>query len=250
MLQHERLPEKQSGPSFFGKLLRKVDGCDLSFEFDHKEESEKIAVDDLYNNVREQLHLYQGNEPVTGRVTLLPSGASYRHLGVTIQLIGMVKTVAVDENNVRFLSQEIKFEPDTINGPTPLNFSFAAVKPYESYRGINASVAYYVRASVGRTVKNITGKQEIWVTGVDEEQSEKQANASAHRSYFRETVFGSQSIAMDVGVDDRLHIEFRYDKGIFHLQERVMGKVTFKVADLDIQYGEIGVVRKEVYQLQ
>ena len=50
---------------------------------------------------------------------------------------------------------------------------------------------------------------------------------------------------MDVGVDNVLHIEFKYDKKIFHLQERVLGKVTFKVMDLDLQYGEVGIVRKE-----
>ena len=50
---------------------------------------------------------------------------------------------------------------------------------------------------------------------------------------------------MEVGVDNVLHIEFKYDKKIFHLQERILGMVTFKVMDLDLQYGEVGIVRKE-----
>lgn len=50
---------------------------------------------------------------------------------------------------------------------------------------------------------------------------------------------------MDVGVDSVLNIEFKYDKRIFHLSERVLGMVIFKLADLDIQFGEISIVRKE-----
>lgn len=245
MIQQDALPEKERGPSFFGKLLRRVDGCDLKLVFDDKPDDQMITVDDLYGNASERMRLYAGKEPVRGRAMLTPSGSSYAHNGILIELVGTVVVQRSEESTVEFLRQERRFEADTLTQPTPFEFQFAAPKVYESYRGMNADVSYVLRVTVKRPMKNISAKEEIWVSCVDDELSASQPDASAHKSYFRETVFGPQSTHMDVGVEDLLHIEFRYDKAVFHLSERILGKVTFKNVVMDIQYGEVGIVRKE-----
>jgi vacuolar protein sorting-associated protein 26 len=248
MLRDEQFPEKEqasSSSSFFGRMWRSIDGCQLKIELDGKSEDSKFKVVDNYDQVSERFHLYSWKEPVKGRVVLTPTGASYTHRGVTVELVGVVTIFRDVEEKSVFLQQERHFEPDTVTQPTPFEFTFSAPKEHESYRGIYAKVAYYVRATVKQRFKDAGVKEEVWVHRVDEALSEAQPDASAHMNYFRETCFGPESIAMDVGVDDVLHIEFRYDKKIFHMTERVLGKVTFKVADMEIAFGEVGLVRKE-----
>lgn len=245
MLKHERPPEKEKGSGFFANLLRKVDGCDIEFSFKDKVEENRTVVDDLYDRTSEKMHLFLATEAVEGAVILKPKGGSYKHLGITIELQGVITTLSDKEDKIEFLRREKRFDPDTLTTVTNLDFSFADAKEYESYRGINAKVQYFVRITIGRPVKNISEREEIWVSRIDETLSATQPDASLKRSYFRETAFGQQAVSMDVGVEHVLHIEFKYDKRIFHLGERVLGMVTFKVMDLDLQYGEVGIVRKE-----
>lgn len=244
MLRTESLPEKQ-GSSLFGQLLRRVNGCEIQLHFDGKNEEQKIRVNDLYSQVTERLDLYTWKEPVKGRVVLVPTGSSFSHKGLSVELVGAVTIFREGERRVTFLHQERRFEADTITQATPFEFVFSAPKEYESYRGIYAKVSYFVRVVVQRTMKNLTEKAEVWVCRDDPVLSSTQPDASAHVSYFRSTSFGPDSIAMDVGVDKVLLIEFRYDKRIFHMGERVLGMVTYKVADMDIAYGEVGLLRKE-----
>ncbi|KAL7695974.1 vacuolar protein sorting-associated protein-like protein [Lotmaria passim] len=251
MLSDEKFPEKEQGSStssFLGRMWRSIDGCELKIDLDGKTESDKIKVVDCYDQVSERFYLYSWREPVKGRVVLTPNGTSYTHRGVTVELIGVASTFRdLEEKNV-FLQQERHFEPDTINQPTPFEFIFSAPKEHESYRGIYAKVTYFVKATIKQRFKDAVIKEEVWVHRADDALSESQPDTSAHMNYFRETSFGPESIAMDVGVDNLLHIEFRYNKKIFHMTERVLGKVTFKVADMEIAYGEVGLLRKEFLQ--
>ncbi|EPY27936.1 vacuolar protein sorting-associated protein [Strigomonas culicis] len=245
MLQAERLSEKAQAPSFFNRLLRRVDGCEVEVRFDDKADADRVTIDDVAHSARERLPLFSGDEAVHGRVLLTPTGSSYHYNGVVIALVGYLSTFTPEESRKEFVRQETSFGANTIDRPSLLDFHFGALKKHESYRGIAARVTYCVQVTVQRPVKNVTQRAEVWVTNVDEALTAQQPDASAHRSYFRETEFGPDSVAMDVGVDNRLHIEFTYDKQLFHLTERVLGKVTFKLAEMDLEFGEFGVVRKE-----
>ncbi|CBH18005.1 vacuolar sorting-associated protein-like, putative [Trypanosoma equiperdum] len=244
MLERERPQEKERGAGLFSRFFRKMDGCDVKIILDGKSESDVVRVHDPRDNTSERLYRYSCEEPVNGRVMLNPKG-SYRHNGVDVMLLAYAVLPQASDHKVEFITQVKRFEPDTLQGATPLEFSFTVLKEHESYRGINARVMYVLRVVVHRPLKNVTEQMEFWVTRVDTVLSDTQPDALRHRSYFRETVFGPNSTTMDVGVTNMLHIEFMYDKRFFHLQERVLGKVTFKVTHMDIRYGEVGVVRKE-----
>lgn len=56
----------------------------------------------------------------------------------------------------------------------------------------------------------------------------------------------NQSIKLEVGIEDLLHIEFEYNKGNYSLKDCVIGKVHFLVVKLKIKKMEITVVRKEI----
>lgn len=244
MLQHQRPPEKEK-TSFLGRFLRKVDGCDVEFVFADKSEEGRVVVDDPYDRTSERMHMFLSNEPVRGCVVLRPRGGGYKHNGIMIDLVGLITTRDERENKIEFMRKRKSFEPTTFSQPTQLEFAFEDEKDYESYRGINATVQYFVKVVIQRPLKDVEEQEEVWVSKIDTQRSAEEPDASEGKSYFREKEFGPRSVSMDVGVENMLHIEFKYDKKVFHLKERVLGKVTFKLMDLDLQYGELAIVRKE-----
>eukprot|EP00758_Cryptobia_borreli_P009105 Tbor_TRINITY_DN5446_c1_g3::TRINITY_DN5446_c1_g3_i1::g.25338::m.25338/K18466/VPS26; vacuolar protein sorting-associated protein 26 len=245
MLKRDRPPEKEKSGGFFNKILRKVDGCDISFHFDGKDEDSKVVIDDPYDKTSERMHLFSDKDVISGKVRLNPKGNNFKHLGILIDFVGVVTILSDREEKKAFINQEKHVEADTLVGPSDIAFKFDVPKEYESYRGINAKVQYLVKLTIQRSVKNVFEEEEVWVSKMDEELTESQPDTSEQTSYFRETAFGPTSVSMEVGVDQALHIEFKYNKKMFHLKERVLGKVTFKVMELDLQHGEVGIVRKE-----
>lgn len=243
MLNHQR-PKEAEGPGLFSRFFRKVDGCQVEFQYTGKPREQSVVIDDPYDRVQIKCPLFQANEPVQGVLALKPSG-SYKHTGILIEFIGVITTLGDKEDKVEFLHRHKAFEAATISQPTNLDFSFPEDKEYESYRGVNAKVSYIMRVTISRPIKNVVEEEEIWVSKVDAARTAEQPDANDGKTWFREKEFGPQSVSMEVGVDNLLHIEFKYDKKMFHLKERVLGKVTFKVMDLDLQYGEIALVRKE-----
>lgn len=246
MLRHERPPEKDKKESqgFLSRILRKVDGCDIEISFKDKKDENRVTIDDPYDRTSEKMHLFMDSDPIQGLVQLRPKGP-YKHLGITIELIGFVTTLTDKEDRFDFTHEEKRLDADQITQPINIDFNFTCAKTYESYRGINAKVTYLLRVTIGRPVKNIVEKEEVWVAKVDQERTAQLPVLPPSRHYFRETEFGPNSVSMEVGVDNVLHIEFKYDKKVFHLHDRVLGMVTFKTMDLDLQYGEVGIVRKE-----
>jgi vacuolar protein sorting-associated protein 26 len=244
MLQHQRPPEKEK-TSLLGRFFRKVDGCDIEFAFVNRKEEQRVVIDDPYDRTSEKMHLFMSNEPIQGAVQLRPRGGGYKHNGISVDLIGLITTRDERENKIEFMRQRINFAPATVSQQMSLDFAFPEDKPYESYRGINATVQYFVRVVIQRPIKDVEEQEELWVSKIDEQRSAEEPAASEGKSYFREKEFGPRSVAMEVGVENMLHIEFKYDKKTFHLKERVLGRVTFKLMDLDLQYGELAIVRKE-----
>lgn len=233
--------------SWAKKLAQKVDSCTVEIEFANKNlENEKdiIVIDDPYEDKKESLFLFDASEPVIGKAILRPQ-KKIVHNGIRVELLGIITVTNDREEKVEFVSQCKKFEEKgEFKDEKVLEFEFDVLKPHESYRGLNAKVQYFVKAVVTRSVKNISMKQEIWVHKVDPKYSAAGDNTSK-KSYFKEKDFSKTGVSMEVGVDDVLHIEFKYDKKLFHLHERVLGQVSFKVVSLDLQVGEVSIVKRE-----
>jgi vacuolar protein sorting-associated protein 26 len=67
-------------------------------------------------------------------------------------------------------------------------------KQYESYYGINVKLRYFVRVTIGRRLSDITKEKDVWVYS------------------YRMPPEINNSIKMEVGIEDCLHIEFEYNK--------------------------------------
>jgi hypothetical protein len=52
-------------------------------------------------------------------------------------------------------------------------------------------------------------------------------------------------IKMEVGIEECLHIEFEYDKGIYHLKDTVVGKIYFLLVRIKLKHMELEIRRRE-----
>eukprot|EP00906_Rhabdomonas_costata_P007570 RCo010841 len=249
----------------FRNLLKKLgaESCSIEVRFSSKDGPRKAPQAQSSPAQSTVLTVFRTDEPVTGTVRIVPKKERVTHKGISVELIGYIVVRSDGEEKHVFASQSKTFEEQggEFSSVKTLDFSFNCDKPYESYTGSNAIVSYLVRVSVLRT--GVSHSQEFRVHrtmrcasagGVTAGTATASSAASSSSSSSspgcclgtqRSTKDFSRGVCMEVGVDDLLHIEFKYDKKNFHLQERVLGQVTFKVVALDLQLGEISIVRRE-----
>lgn len=120
--------------------------------------------------------------------------------------------------------------------PESYPFEFKNVeKQYESYRGKNVRLKYYVKVTVSRkSSSEITREKELWVYQITEAPVETPGRVGK-----------VGNVKMDVGILDCLHIEFEYLKSRYSLKDVIVGKIYFLLARLKIKHMEISLIRRE-----
>lgn len=195
----------------------------------------------------EKAPLYADGESVKGAVTIRPKdNKRLEHTGIKVQFIGTIGKLSffpddrsISNNrlemyydrgvNHEFLSlaQELA-APGDLQHPQTFSFNFKNVeKQYESYNGINVKLRYYVRVLVSRRMADVIREKEIWVYS------------------YKEPPETNQSIKMDVGIEDCLHIEFEYSKSKYHLKDVIVGRIYFLLVRLKIKHMELSIIRRE-----
>ena len=102
-------------------------------------------------------------------------------------------------------------------------------KEHESYRGRNVAVRYFVKVVLERKfLPPLKQEQDVWVQirGTPPNQNE--------------------AIKMEVGIEDCLHIEFQYERRIYHLQDTILGNIHFLLVRIKIKHMELAVIRREM----
>lgn len=125
------------------------------------------------------------------------------------------------------LNQELA-APGELQHPQTFDFNFKNVeKQYESYNGINVKLRYFVRVTVSRRMADVIREKDIWVYS------------------YRIPPEMNNSIKMDVGIEDCLHIEFEYNKSKYHLKDVIVGRIYFLLVRLKIKHMELSIIRRE-----
>eukprot|EP01079_Euglenida_sp_SAG-EU17-18_P012285 gene12284-339_t len=186
-------------------------------------------------------------EAVEGKCLITPhQGKKIDHKGIKIEFFGSI-AVADEKEDSTFTSQSKMFHSDggSFSSPLELPFLFENPKLHESYRGTNVRVVYVLRVTIIKKGSNVTHREEVWVSKTDPEKAASMTKDNALKShYFREREFKG-GVSMEVGVEDILHIEFKYDKKTYHMGERVLGQVSFRLVNVSLQRGEVSLVRRE-----
>lgn len=179
----------------------------------------------------DSFEIYQGHEAVSGvcKVIVAP-GKKVEHIGIKIEMIGQIELFYDRGNHYEFTSLVRELDaPGVLDHTKEYPFDFSSVdKQYESYNGVNVRLRYFLRVTVSRNYSsNIVKEIDFWVENL---QTEPEIN---------------NSIKMEVGIEDCLHIEFEYDKSKYHLKDIVIGKIYFLLVRIKIKHMELAIIRRE-----
>ncbi|KAI9292792.1 putative PEP8-vacuolar protein sorting/targeting protein [Neoconidiobolus thromboides FSU 785] len=204
-------------------------GADIDIKFKGETNRQKVDVK-VDKDKRETLPLYFDGESVAGKITIkLNGGKRLQHNGIKVELVGLIEMFYDRGNHYEFTSlvQEL-CAPGELKDTTSFDFEFKNVeKPYESYHGINVKLRYFVRAVASKRLSNLVKERDIWVHSY---------NLPAELN---------NTIKMEVGIEDCLHIEFEYSKSMYHLKDVIVGKIYFLLVRIKIKHMELSIIRRE-----
>ncbi|XP_060074512.1 vacuolar protein sorting-associated protein 26B-like [Ylistrum balloti] len=195
------------------------------------QESRKTAEIKTEDGKKERHYLYYDGETVSGKVnvTLKKAGSKLEHQGVKIEFIGQIELYYDRGNHHEFTSlvKELA-RPGDMTSSTTYPFEFLQVeKPYESYTGANVRLRYFLRVTIVKRLSDTVKEQDIIVHTL---------------SQYPEM---NNSIKMEVGIEDCLHIEFEYNKSKYHLKDVIVGKIYFLLVRIKIKHMEIQIIKRE-----
>jgi vacuolar protein sorting-associated protein 26 len=200
---------------------------DLEIRLDGEDSRTQVDVN-LPQNKKDKYPLYEDGETVSGVVTVrVKDGKKVEHIGVKAQLFGTIETTSGQRDDFLCLSHDLA-PPAELDHSESYPFSFKDVeKRYESYRGRNLTVSYYVKVTVLRKSTDITKLKRFWVYIYSNPTDLK------------------KSIKLDIGIENCLHIEFEYAKSTFNLKDVIVGRIYFLLTRLKIKHMEISLITRE-----
>lgn len=151
------------------------------------------------------------------------------HLGIRIELIGIIENNFDNKANSQFLQLVRDLEPPgALTDNMTYDFAFNRVeKMFESYNGIITRVRYFLNVVINRNYNKICKEEEFIVQNVSEEP------------------VSNPPVEMEVGIEEHLHIEFEFMRSKYHLKDCVLGKVNFNLVRIKIKLMELSVIRRE-----
>jgi len=205
--------------------------CNVDIVLDNCENRKSVEVN-LEKGKVDKLYLFLGNEPVSGKVNvaLKEKVKKIEHTGIRVEFVGQIELFYDRGNHYEFTSLVKELGPQgELTESKSFPFDFLNVeKQYESYNGINVRLRYFLRFVITRSFSsNIVKELDIWVHNY---QKPPEIN---------------NSIKMEVGIEDCLHIEFEYNKSKYHLKDVIIGKIYFLLVRIKIKHMEIALIKRE-----
>merc|ERR1740117_1709383 len=207
--------------------------CTVDIEFSDQESRKKIQVTNE-KNTSTSLCLYCDGaevETVAGSINLvMTKGKKIEHVGIKVELIGQIELFYDRGNHFEFTSLMRELAPPgVLKDSETFPFEFPnQEKLHESYNGINVRLRYFIKFTIARQYSsNIVKEQDFWVQKITQDPDI------------------NNSIKMEVGIEDCLHIEFEYNKTKYHLKDVVVGKIYFLLVRIKIKHMELAIIRRE-----
>ncbi|KAF9165031.1 Vacuolar protein sorting-associated protein 26B [Actinomortierella ambigua] len=183
---------------------------------------------------REKFPLYFDGETVAGQIQIrVKDGKKLEHNGIKVEFVGNIELFYDRGNHYEFsaLQHDLAI-PGELRANTTYDFEFKNVqKAYESYHGINVKLRYFVRVTILRRLADVVKERDLWVY--------------SYSAPHHEVVPTNNSIKMEVGIEDCLHIEFEYNRSKYHLKDVIVGKIYFLLVRIKIKHMELSIIRRE-----
>ncbi|KAJ1963421.1 Vacuolar protein sorting-associated protein 26 [Dispira parvispora] len=199
--------------------------ADIQIAYDNLSDRQMVDVR-VDKDRREKIPLYFDGETVVIRIK---DGKKLEHNGIKVEFVGAIEMFYDRGNRYEFTSlvQEVA-APGEMRQNSTFNFEFKNVeKQYESYHGINVKLRYFVRCTIARRFGDLVKEKDIWVYS------------------YRMPPEINNSIKMEVGIEDCLHIEFEYNKSKYSLKDVIVGKIYFLLVRIKIKHMELSIIRRE-----
>ncbi|UKJ89953.1 Hbeta58/Vps26 protein [Theileria orientalis] len=208
---------------FFGNAVS------LDIEIDADPSRSYVFVDPTQKGVK--CPIFSEGEDINGTAFIsLKPGKRLEHGGIKVELIGQTDTL-YDKSGVYdffVMSKEIE-PPGTLIESKHYKWKFPLVGvENETYWGVNIKLYYFIRITV---IKGYGGN-------ITKESSFAVQNIGVQPEI-------NDTIKMEVGIEDSIHIEFEYNKSKYHLRDVILGKVYFLSVGLKVKYMEIAIQRVE-----
>lgn len=250
--------------------------------------------------LKDSLPLYEDGETISGMVTLrVKEGKRVEHLGVKISVIGSIDMIKANGgnssggNSSRKLSASSSSLSESRKNPVEQflclsydlcpagelqhaqSYSFMfkdLAKRYESYKGKNVDVSYYIKVTVIRKTTDIAKVKKFWVnlynqvpvspaaiitntnprptnssTDVANTISDSNVDDSRNSDGIRKE---PQPVKLDIGIENCLHIEFEFSKAQYSLKDVIVGRIYFLLTRLKIKHMELSLITRESSGLQ
>ena len=208
----------------------------INITFDDEEARPKQVIK-VKNQDSEEMPVYNGNDNIAGKIQILvPPGKKLEHIGIKVELLGLIELYFDKGNSIKFCHMMRELEnPGVLQQNKVIPFEFSTEKPYETYSGMNVRLRYFVRVTIGRNYGSSVVKEKDFA--LHNYQSIAQQAIAAEAP--------AQSIKMEVGIEDCLHIEFEFDRSKYHLKDVILGKINFLLVRIKIKYMELAIIRRE-----
>ncbi|EDV29419.1 expressed hypothetical protein [Trichoplax adhaerens] len=198
--------------------------ADLEIELDNADDRQPTEIKTEEGKL-EKLALFYDGENIKGK----NPGKKLEHQGIKIEFVGQIELYYDRGNHHEFISlvKELA-HPGELTQNAAIDFEFVNVeKPFETYSGNNVRLRYFLRASICRRISDIVKELDIGVHTL---------------SQYPDI---NNSIKMEVGIEDCLHIEFEYNKSKYSLNDVIVGKIYFLLVRIKIKYMELAIIKRE-----
>ncbi|NXS60426.1 VP26A protein, partial [Brachypteracias leptosomus] len=215
--------------SFLGGLFSPVCEIDVILNDAETRKTAEIKTED--GKVEKHFLFYDG-ESVSGKVNISfkQLGKRLEHQGIRIEFVGQIELFNDKSNTHEFVNlvKELAL-PGELTQNRSYDFEFMQVeKPYESYIGANVRLRYFLKVTIVRRLSDLVKEYDLIV----------------HQLATYPDV--NNSIKMEVGIEDCLHIEFEYNKSKYQLKDVIVGKIYFLLVRIKIQHMELQLIKKEI----
>ncbi|KAK1933414.1 vacuolar protein sorting-associated protein 26 family protein [Babesia divergens] len=203
--------------------------CSIDVELDTDPSRPFVFVDPQQK--ADRCPVFSDGEEIGGTAFIsLKPGKHFDHQGIKVELIGQSEMLSNKSGTYNFFTMSREIEASgVVNESKQYKWKFPLVGiENESYSGVNIRLYYFVRITIVKAYGGNICKEAKFA--IQKVSIPPQIN---------------NTIKMEVGIEDSLHIEFEYNKSAYHLSDIIIGKVYFLLVALNIKYMEIAIQRME-----
>ena len=184
-------------------------------------------------NTNSTTPIFSYNDDVSVKITINPKNISknFEHLGIIIYLKGDFENLQNNRNIITFLNnKKILLNAGYLTNSISLTSNFTNNNfLIESYNGNNFNINYYIEIKI---IRKFLG-------------TEKKYKKIFFIKNINKPPIINGNIRLEIGVSNKLHMEYELFESKFHLNDVITGKIFIVDINTLVNYIELNLIKKE-----